>query len=121
MLDESRAALFVDLDNDDDEDLVVSTVEELLLFSNNGSGEFMLEHKLLSGHGGGSISAADYDNDGNLDLYISKYNAIFEESDLFVQPNSFVAATSGGRNVLCLLYTSPSPRDRQKSRMPSSA
>ena len=24
-------------------------------------------------------------------------------------------------NVDCLLYTSPSPRDRQKSRMPSSA
>ena len=24
-------------------------------------------------------------------------------------------------SVLCLLYTSPSPRDRQKSRMPSSA
>ena len=26
-----------------------------------------------------------------------------------------------GPNVICLLYTSPSPRDRQKSRMPSSA
>ena len=25
------------------------------------------------------------------------------------------------QNYLCLLYTSPSPRDRQKSRMPSSA
>ena len=25
------------------------------------------------------------------------------------------------RNNICLLYTSPSPRDRQKSRMPSSA
>ena len=24
-------------------------------------------------------------------------------------------------NIVCLLYTSPSPRDRQKSRMPSSA
>ena len=24
-------------------------------------------------------------------------------------------------NIICLLYTSPSPRDRQKSRMPSSA
>ena len=24
-------------------------------------------------------------------------------------------------NLVCLLYTSPSPRDRQKSRMPSSA
>ena len=32
--------------------------------------------------------------------------------------------TSGGTHTLtniCLLYTSPSPRDRQKSRMPSSA
>ena len=27
----------------------------------------------------------------------------------------------GGQVVCCLLYTSPSPRDRQKSRMPSSA
>ena len=26
-----------------------------------------------------------------------------------------------GESVFCLLYTSPSPRDRQKSRMPSSA
>ena len=26
-----------------------------------------------------------------------------------------------GDNLICLLYTSPSPRDRQKSRMPSSA
>ena len=26
-----------------------------------------------------------------------------------------------GENIYCLLYTSPSPRDRQKSRMPSSA
>eukprot|EP01015_Nassula_variabilis_P033840 TRINITY_DN821_c0_g1_i5.p1 TRINITY_DN821_c0_g1~~TRINITY_DN821_c0_g1_i5.p1 ORF type:complete len:113 (-),score=45.37 TRINITY_DN821_c0_g1_i5:13-351(-) len=26
-----------------------------------------------------------------------------------------------GKQIICLLYTSPSPRDRQKSRMPSSA
>ena len=25
------------------------------------------------------------------------------------------------KSIICLLYTSPSPRDRQKSRMPSSA
>ena len=31
-----------------------------------------------------------------------------------------VAAKAGGPNV-CLLYTSPSPRDRTRSRMPSSA
>ena len=28
---------------------------------------------------------------------------------------------AGGGSIICLLYTSPSPRDRQKSRMPSSA
>ena len=28
---------------------------------------------------------------------------------------------AAGKNKICLLYTSPSPRDRQKSRMPSSA
>ena len=27
----------------------------------------------------------------------------------------------GTKLIVCLLYTSPSPRDRQKSRMPSSA
>ena len=27
----------------------------------------------------------------------------------------------GGTSLLCLLYTSPSPRDRTRSRMPSSA
>ena len=35
--------------------------------------------------------------------------------------NSQTAAMKSGRYVYCLLYTSPSPRDRQKSRMPSSA
>ena len=39
-------------------------------------------------------------------------------------PGSATAADpAGGESVIinCLLYTSPSPRDRQKSRMPSSA
>ena len=34
---------------------------------------------------------------------------------------SLVSAKAGYTYDLCLLYTSPSPRDRQKSRMPSSA
>ena len=33
----------------------------------------------------------------------------------------YVGAVNGGVWKTCLLYTSPSPRDRQKSRMPSSA
>ena len=33
----------------------------------------------------------------------------------------YLSGQSGYSSGLCLLYTSPSPRDRQKSRMPSSA
>ena len=32
-----------------------------------------------------------------------------------------VTLSNGDKVMPCLLYTSPSPRDRQKSRMPSSA
>ena len=48
-----------------------------------------------------------------------------------IRPSGYVIHTAGSgqeamkvlanNNVACLLYTSPSPRDRQKSRMPSSA
>ena len=36
-------------------------------------------------------------------------------------PEVTLKALSFIDNLTCLLYTSPSPRDRQKSRMPSSA
>ena len=43
----------------------------------------------------------------------------------YAAPFGFTAAlpagTAPGQYTVCLLYTSPSPRDRQKSRMPSSA
>ena len=34
---------------------------------------------------------------------------------------SFVVALEDDSGITCLLYTSPSPRDRTRSRMPSSA
>ena len=36
-------------------------------------------------------------------------------------PIDYVAGTSMGSIIACLLYTSPSPRDAHESRMPSSA
>ena len=57
-----------------------------------------------------------------LDLIKADKSAI---SDLFI--NLDIALKFGlvlkktSQNRTCLLYTSPSPRDRQKSRMPSSA
>ena len=53
--------------------------------------------------------------------------AVLEELTATVEPNTVqrVDEDEEGlttyRYVVCLLYTSPSPRDRQKSRMPSSA
>ena len=44
-------------------------------------------------------------------------NPSWVASDLMAQAEHDINAQS----IFCLLYTSPSPRDRQKSRMPSSA
>ena len=44
--------------------------------------------------------------------YLSKKHKV----DLFEKEDHF-----GGHSYTCLLYTSPSPRDRTRSRMPSSA
>ena len=47
------------------------------------------------------------------------YNGLLP--DLFREGQGIVAVGQLDDNSTCLLYTSPSPRDRQKSRMPSSA
>ena len=38
-----------------------------------------------------------------------------------VNPRDYRVQVLEDHKISCLLYTSPSPRDRQKSRMPSSA
>ena len=48
----------------------------------------------------------------------SSTSDLVEEGDDEVVPGTTATTT---RTSTCLLYTSPSPRDRQKSRMPSSA
>ena len=47
--------------------------------------------------------------------------AIFSESTVSSKPAKQVSRETGARYGGCLLYTSPSPRDRTRSRMPSSA
>ena len=43
------------------------------------------------------------------------------EFELYLSNNKMNIQAALGMATTCLLYTSPSPRDRQKSRMPSSA
>ena len=51
------------------------------------------------------------------DINKSFYNKFIQ----FLQNNEFVNSKTGEKKKFCLLYTSPSPRDRTRSRMPSSA
>lgn len=99
-LDSSYAALMVDLDNDRDQDLVVSTDETLLIFSNTGKGVFQIEHRLPVGRSARSICAADFDRDGDLDMFLCKYEGVRKRDDMIVLPIELGNANDGGRNVL---------------------
>ena len=51
---------------------------------------------------------------------IKKAKKLLNKSECVAIPTETVYGLAGNA-YSCLLYTSPSPRDRQKSRMPSSA
>ena len=100
ILDESHAALMIDIDNDHDQDLIVSTDENLVLMSNRNDGTFQLEHVLPIGRNAHSILAADFDQDGDLDLYLCKYQDVNRQNDILMFPTRIEKADDGGRNVL---------------------
>ena len=61
----------------------------------------------------------EYENNGDFVLLpLVPWNAFEQDFSGSFPPN---APDFEAQHYLCLLYTSPSPRDRQKSRMPSSA
>ena len=67
-----------------------------------------------------AMPPADLDGSGNA------VDAALEQPAIEPEPQEAAAADSAAGVfylwlLACLLYTSPSPRDRQKSRMPSSA
>lgn len=72
-LDRTRCALFVDLDNDGDEDLILGMRSGLMFLSNDGRGRFERETMIEEAEQAFGVAAADYDLDGDLDVYVSRY------------------------------------------------
>ena len=123
-----------DYDNDGDQDLALSNASDSIptflvrgdleddevfepewaLLRNDGNRQFtnVAEEAGITGHGfGWGMVFEDLNLDGKLDLLAAQNYIKLITHKYFKLP---------GFNG-CLLYTSPSPRDRQKSRMPSSA
>src|SRR5690606_6868650 len=106
VLDDTAQSLFADVDNDGDQDLVLSTGTQPLLFVNDGTGRFApvpdafrfrrpLQGALTS------IAMADYDRDGFLDLYLCVYSYFYGAGeDKAGTPMPYYDARNGPPGVL---------------------
>ncbi|HVS66384.1 MAG TPA: VCBS repeat-containing protein [Thermoanaerobaculia bacterium] len=99
-LDRSLSSLLLDLDNDGDQDLVIATDPALLIMANDGSGRFTLERALPEVRLAYSLASADYDGDGDLDLYATQYAPLSADPDHVPKPIPYHDAQNGAPNFL---------------------
>ena len=96
VLDHTSSALFVDLDNDGDQDLAIAGFEGMHIFENRKGQRFALQqHVPFQDDDLHALSAVDFDQDGNLDLYVS-VDAASHNERAFVYHD----ANDGGANRL---------------------
>ncbi|PYR75372.1 MAG: hypothetical protein DMF86_15515 [Acidobacteria bacterium] len=106
ILDRTSQALFADVDNDGDQDLILLTRTGPLLFRNDGKGRFTRDPEAFQFKQPlqGSLTSAamaDYDRDGFLDLYLCAYGYFIGVSeDKAGPPSPYHDALNGSPNVL---------------------
>jgi tetratricopeptide (TPR) repeat protein len=106
VLDSTSQAIFADVENDGDQDLLLVTRSEPLLFVNDGKGHFTRASdafRFAQPVRGTltSVSVADYDRDGFLDVYLCTYAYVIGASeDKTGPPSPYHDATNGPPNVL---------------------
>jgi hypothetical protein len=101
-IEPSPSALLIDLDNDGELDLVLSSGRHLLLFANDGRARFSLQSIHPSNSVARSMAAADYDLDGDVDIYVCGYFARESGADQvgLGKPMPYHDANNGVRNYL---------------------
>ena len=104
LLDDTSAALFLDLRNLGRQDLVVLRGAGPVLYLNDGLGRFTIApaaFRFATPPQGGftGMAAADYDCDGKLDLYLCTYS-FFQSEAQFRYPVPYFDARNGPPNFL---------------------
>ncbi len=99
LLDNTHSALIVDLDNDGDQDAVLATAAAILIYE-NVSGRFSLRHADRNMSDAHSMAAADYDKDGDLDIYACGYFPNGANVNALPIPIPYFDARNGGANRL---------------------
>jgi tetratricopeptide (TPR) repeat protein/thiol-disulfide isomerase/thioredoxin len=104
VLENTACALFVDIDNDGGQDLIVVRANGPLLFQNEGGGEFRQKPDAFQfatppqGTFTGA-AVADYDRDGWLDIYFCLY-VYYQGADQYKYPTPYYDAQNGPPNFL---------------------
>lgn len=99
-LNHTSSALFVDLDNDGDQDLALAMPDSVLIMENESAGQFHLRADLPTGaRNVHALSAIDFNVDGRLDLFLTVAMADLPD-DGDARPFVYHDATDGGPNRL---------------------
>ncbi|XAL99501.1 VCBS repeat-containing protein [Phycisphaeraceae bacterium D3-23] len=99
-LDQTYSALSIDADNDGDQDLLLALAKRIVVLRNDGAGRFEVVHEVPGVVQPHSLAAADYDLDGDLDVYVCGYNPGGQSAGEFPIPMPIYDARNGGRNAL---------------------